>query len=334
MRIGLIGWYGHANAGDERILYCLRRFLSGDEIYVTSGLGDAYTKIQELNRCDYVLLGGGGLILRGFGVYADLIRQIRPRLGCVGISVEAAHKDNCELVEVLKHKAEFILVRDEESRKLLGNGGKVQVGPDLSFLYPFELAEPVRADSCGINLRNWYYWRCEHLSPRYYVMRWLDDRFSMLSRFYPFTRWRPEEAFQILEDSFAELVPLPLYTEKGTENDSDVLRCFFGSTEQTFSADAYRACRYVVGMRLHASIFACQMGIPFLSLAYMPKNWEFCRAAGMERFCLGLFDLSELRSKVAEMKASAVSVREMLVDFRRDQEREIHSIMTEIRKVF
>lgn len=36
------------------------------------------------------------------------------------------------------------------------------------------------------------------------------------------------------------------------------------------------ACSFFVSMRLHSIIFAYQLGIPFLSLAYNPKNGYFC----------------------------------------------------------
>lgn len=60
MTIGLIGWYGHNNAGDDRILWCLRRFFEGTDLLVMQGLGDAWDNLAALNKCDFVALGGGG----------------------------------------------------------------------------------------------------------------------------------------------------------------------------------------------------------------------------------------------------------------------------------
>src|SRR4051794_3592764 len=82
MRIGLIGWYGRQNAGDERILHAIRVAFSRHDVLPTNSFDHAWSIIDELNRCDLVLLGGGGLILRGFGVYAGLIGAIKPRFAC------------------------------------------------------------------------------------------------------------------------------------------------------------------------------------------------------------------------------------------------------------
>jgi len=59
VRIGLIGWYGHSNAGDQRILYCLHRFFEGDDLLVTNSFSDASNRIVELNSCDFVVLAAG-----------------------------------------------------------------------------------------------------------------------------------------------------------------------------------------------------------------------------------------------------------------------------------
>ncbi|MEW6378192.1 MAG: polysaccharide pyruvyl transferase family protein [bacterium] len=330
MRLGLIGWYGHENAGDERMLFCLRQFFGGSDFLVTAGLDDALARIEDLNRCDYVLFGGGGLILRGFGIYAPLIERLKARFGCVGISVEACHSDNLRLIEVIKDRAEFILVRDEASRKLFGCHFKVIVGPDVSFLYPFEIIDPVSSDTCGVNLRPWPYWRGEHGGRYDRWMQRLNHRFPILERIYPLQKWKPEGIVKILQDNFSRLVPVPLYTEAGGETDSEFLRPFFDEVDDVFSPDSYLPCRYFAGMRLHSLIFACQMGIPFLSLSYQPKNAEFCKAAGMEQLSIDLFNLAELAPGIGYLKKEYSGIRENLLDFREKSRQEIHAIMRAI----
>ena len=58
MKLGIIGWYGHSNLGDERILYCLKKNFSHHDIVVFHGLNDAYKRIDLVNKCDYVLKTG------------------------------------------------------------------------------------------------------------------------------------------------------------------------------------------------------------------------------------------------------------------------------------
>jgi glycosyltransferase involved in cell wall biosynthesis/MoaA/NifB/PqqE/SkfB family radical SAM enzyme len=305
MKIGIIGWYGHGNAGDERILYCLKRFFDGHELLATAGFSDAARKIDALNSCDYVLLGGGGLILRGINKHADLIRSIRPPLGCVGLGVEACHEDNAEFVAALKEKSEFILVRDPESRELLQNHFRVIVGPDLTHLYPFDVVDPVEADTCGLSFRPW------------------SD-----------PKWEPEKACETIKRRFARLLPLPFYLEQGKENDHDVLSPLLGQVNDGIPLpDLHRLCRYVIGMRFHSLVFACQMGIPFVSLSYQPKNERFCKALGMDDLSVSFDDMTCLDAAISTLKATYGDLREKLLSFRGQTHAEIESIMTNIRRL-
>jgi hypothetical protein len=334
MRIGVIGWYGHQNIGDERILYCLRRHFDGHDVFVTSGFEDAARRLAHLNSCDYVLLGGGGLILRGLNTYTNLIEQIRPPFGCVGISLEAYHSDNASFVEALKEKSEFILVRDSESRELLENHFKVIVSADMTFLYPFDVIEPVASDTCGVNLRPWYFWKCEHGGEYYRHMMRLSQFNPNLEEEYPHPKWEPAKAFDIIKKRFSNFVPLPLYFEKGKQGDHDLLGSFFDKVDGTISLpDAYEPCRYLVGMRLHSLMFACQMGIPFVSLSYQPKNERFCRALGLEDLSIDLFDIAQLDAAISIMKDSYSQVREKLLFFREKAHADISSTMSNIRNL-
>jgi polysaccharide pyruvyl transferase WcaK-like protein len=49
---------------------------------------------------------------------------------------------------------------------------------------------------------------------------------------------------------------------------------------------------YVVGMKLHSSVFAAAMGVPFISLAYRPKCTEFANSVGMKKYAIGTDKLS------------------------------------------
>ena len=57
---------------DEKILYYIKRFFSGYDFFITSDWSDDRLEINELNQCDYVLIGGGGFILRDVVNYTDL----------------------------------------------------------------------------------------------------------------------------------------------------------------------------------------------------------------------------------------------------------------------
>ena len=181
MRLGVIGWYGHDNYGDERILYCIKRFFSDCELFITS-ISDARHNIDELNKCDYILIGGGGLILRNIGYHQDFIRDFKKPFGLIGVSVEARHKNMHEFFNTIKEKAEFILVRDRQSKEYLNNHYKVIVGPDLTFLYPFDVVDEVKEDVCGFNLRDWYYWKSELYGHYYNLMLKANSKFPLIRK--------------------------------------------------------------------------------------------------------------------------------------------------------
>jgi polysaccharide pyruvyl transferase WcaK-like protein len=327
----LIGWYGHGNAGDERILYCLKDCMRGAELVVVSGLHDVAVRRAELESCDFVLFGGGGLVLRGFGKYAQAIRDLRVRFACVGIGVDAVHADNYELIRTLLDKSEFILVRDEQSWEALARNPKVLVGPDLTFLRPLPVSDPPDDNRCGINLRPWPYWLWEHNSLPDKVMRRLNRRAPWLSRAYPLPMWEPARCVQVLRSIFSELVPISLYEEAGVPGDADVLRRFVHAAVAADGMQQVGRQPYLCGMRLHSLVFACQTGTPFISLSYLPKNAAFCASVGMERFSVRLGDLRALNVAATELLRSRVSVREHLLDVRARNVATIGRLMDDIR---
>lgn len=330
MRFAVVGFYGHCNAGDDRMLHCVRRLLAEHEVWPINGFAGIRQHWDEINRCDYVLFGGGGVIQRGTGVHAPLFAELRPKLACVGISVEAVHRDNIELVDVLKEKSEWILVRDAESRQRFGSHPKVTVGPDLTFLYPYDVAAAPKENACGINLLAWPYWKSEYKSRFDKLMRRLDRRFAFIKKAYPLPKWEPEKALAVLNESFSSLVPIPLYCETGRPNDVSVLSGLFGEVPSEFSPARMAECRTIVSMRLHALIFACQMGIPFISLSYQPKNVGFCKSVGMRQYSVDLFRKRELPRAIRVLRESHEELRERLLTMRAKNQRKITSLMKDL----
>ncbi len=331
-KIGIIGWYGHGNDGDERILYCLRQCLAGARLVVLSGLHEVASRRAELEACDFVLFGGGGLVLRRFGVYASAIADLRVRFGCVGIGVSAIHRDNRQLAQVLLAKSEFVLVRDARSWDLLGRDPKIVVGPDLTFLCPFPVAEPQASDdTCGVNLRPWPFWLLSCNSPADRAMARLNRRARWLARAYPLRRWEPEPPVRVLREFFEHLVPVAMYAEAGQQSDAEVLGQYVGEPDHREASELIGRQPYLCGMRLHSLIFACQTGTPFVSLSYQPKNAVFCSSIGMERYSVPLGDLKALRHAVQDLRASRDAVRQRLIEARDRNVAEITHIMGDIR---
>lgn len=330
MRIGLIGWYGHANYGDERILYCIKRFFSNYEFYITSGWEDAKLKINELNKCDYILIGGGGLILRDIGKQTSLINNFKKPFGFLGVSIEAKDKSMEEFLETIKEKAEFILVRDSQSKKYLDNHYKVIVGPDLTFLYPLDIANEVKEDICGLNLRDWYYWKGTLYGNYHNLMKKINSKSPFIETIYPFKKWDPSKTVDILKGKFDCIIPLPFYFETDTVNDAELMSRYFKNVPVTFNTSSFYNIRYLIGMRYHSIVFAAQCGIPFISLSYQPKNDTFCSDLGMDVLNLDIYNIKEIEEKMEYIKNHHNEIRNYLITFRQKYNNDINYICKSI----
>jgi len=332
MRIALIGFYGHGNPGDDRILYCIRRLLQKHEVIPINGFAGMRSQRELVNSCDHVFFGGGGVVQRGTGVHAPLFQDLRPPFACLGISVEAVHDDNADLLKVLHEKSSFILTRDERSAMAFGLNNKVVVGPDLTFLFPYRVPDHAAScsDICGLNLLPWGFWPFEYKGGADKFMRRLTRKFPRVEAMYPFPKWSPARAVEAVRKEFKTVLPLPFYWESGQPSDGDQLRRFFSRVEDEYSSEAFSGCGAIVAMRLHAAIFACQMGIPFVSLDYQPKNREFCRSIGYESYCVSLFRPAELKQAIGKLKANYAGVRQQLLAARDECHARIHNLINRL----
>jgi len=335
MKIAVIGWYGHENLGDERILSCLKKFFSQDELLVFDGWGDARRSIDVLNRCDYVLIGGGGLILRGCNVNCDIVEQLKVPFSCVGISVEADHRDLQGFLDLVKDKADRIILRDRESARIFANHPKTVVVPDLTFLDPIEIADVVDEDICGLNLRPWFYWDAQLHGAKHRTLSCLDRYLPFFEKVYPFAKWQPDDFFARMKDCFSVLKPLPFYFEAGQENDFGLMQRYFGRLPANLAQVGFGGIRYAVGMRFHTVLLSLQAGIPFISLSYQPKSINFCNEAGLGEWSVELrWWESVFYDTVSKLKENHSCIREQLLDLRSQYCREVTDCMDSFRVDF
>ena len=330
MKLGLIGWYGHDNYGDERMLYCIKRFFSDYKFFITSGWDDARRNIDELNKCDYILIGGGGLILRNIGSQTNIIQNLKRPFGLIGVSVEAKHKSMEDFFQIIKQKAEFIIVRDKQSKKYLDNHYKVIVGPDLTFLYPLNVVKEVEEDTCGLNLRDWYYWNATLHGGYHNSMLKVNRKIPWIKKIYPFPKWSPDKVVKIVEKNFNEVLPIPFYFEANNINDREVLLRYFERVPSNFNPSVYSNIRYLIGMRYHSIVFAAQCGIPFVSLSYQPKNDTFCSDTSLDMLSVDIYKINKIESKIDYIKNHHQQIRERLILYREKSVQDIQDIFQSI----
>ena len=335
MKIAIIGWYKHNNAGDERILYCLKKFFHQHEIFVFDAFEEALQLIDEVNKCDFVLIGGGSLILRNRNKYVELIDKIKPAMGCVGIGIEAYHQDNAEFINAIKEKSEFIIVRDERSQSFLNYDKKVICAPDLTFLYPAEIIEVSQNEICSLNLIKINFWKADKEVKSIFndfmkIVNKFNKIFPLIENIYPLPKWQASKTVKSIKKNFSEIIPAPLYFENHNQNDYYALSEFFDNCPNRFSFDLYKNTKYSIAMRLHSIIFSCQMGIPFISLSYSPKNSEFCKSIEMSDFSIDIYNLSNLEAAAVKIKEDYSNIREKLLYYREKNQLEINQVMNNI----
>jgi polysaccharide pyruvyl transferase CsaB len=319
----IAGYYGFENAGDEAILRCmvehLRALRPGLDIAVASGSpeetaarygvrGVPWNEIQAVRgaveQCTLVLVGGGGIFHDYWGVDPDafltdrhwgpvyfagpaLLAMLYEKplmLYAVGVGpLVSEHARG--FTRAACDAANTITVRDAGSKELLEAigvaGGKIAVTADPAFAFsPDGCAAaagpaPGPCPIVGVSLRPW--------AIGAYPEFWQREVAAALDAF--------------LEKHGGSILFLPFQTHAGErENDvavaervrsamraPDAVRVLTDSSPEALYA-ATGKCDVVLGMRLHALVFAFLNRRPFVALSYDPKVGEFLHAAGIEGF--------------------------------------------------
>ena len=340
----IAGYYGFENAGDEAILRCmvghLRALRPGLDIAVASGSpektaarydvrGVPWNDIQAVRgaveQCGLVLVGGGGIFHDYWGVDPDAFltdRHWGPVYFAGPALLAMLHEKPLMLYAVgvgplvSEHARGFtraacdaantITVRDAGSKALLESigvdGGKIAVNADPAFAFSPDgcaaAAGPALGPSpiVGVSLRPW--------AIGAYPEFWQREVAAALDAF--------------LEKHGGSILFLPFQTHAGErENDvavaervrslmraAEAARVLPDSSPEALYA-AISQCDAVLGMRLHALVFAFLNRRPFVALSYDPKVGEFLHAAGIEGFSADITAVDARR--LAEMLDRALA---------------------------
>ncbi len=303
MRFLLSGYYGFGNLGDEailgRIVPRLKTQYPHADIDVLSerpsetarDFGVASTPRADLgavrraiDRCDVFLSGGGGLLqnatsFKSLLYYAGLIRtavHARKKAMIFAQSIGPLDFWGKQTVRECCRGIDAATVRDERSRELLASlvsGSPIERTADPVFLYdPPEKAPDLRpyglesvpgddnrsgAPLVVVAVRKTNHFDVVAATIASAVDR-LSNQYGAAVAFIPFSGQADAEAATTVIRkcrSRPALVELP---------DLDSV------------AAAIARADLVIGVRLHALILAIRLGVPFLAVAYDPKNLGLC----------------------------------------------------------
>jgi polysaccharide pyruvyl transferase WcaK-like protein len=292
MRIAVFGYYHKRNEGDDRLQHAITDML-GDEHDLVFLRHDTLPPLTFLRTCDWVLIGGGGLIFRRMGIWRDVRRWVLRsgvRVGILGVSVGNISPDMRTDIDELASVAEFFFVRDQESRNMLGYSN-VQVGPDLSWLIPHAYID--RPNNAGVAVNLGY---CDPVG------------------------FQPEPWMHALLRLDDTLRPLPFYySSVPRSGDYGFLAKYFDGVHPYFSIDHLTRSHVLVGFRYHAITYAIQTGLPFVAIAYDHKVRRLCSEAGLSKLCLPPEEWERLPATLDAVNTEYEKVRAHLANIRKRQ---------------
>jgi polysaccharide pyruvyl transferase CsaB len=302
------GYYGFSNTGDEAVLCSiiegLRQRSKDIKITVLSAAPqetsarygvcavnrDSFSAVRRAMAGGDMLISGGGSLIqnvtssRSLAYYLGVIGMAKyyglkvmilaQGLGPLkGRTARAASR-------LMLDRADLITVRDAPSSKLLMDIGvrrppvRVTADPALN-LSPVssDVAERLLqeagiapgSDVIAVALRNWPSFNIESLAA--------------------------DTLAEIEKSLKARVLLLNMHHPKDSELSARIAcGTNFGMQPRVWSAPELLGvlgqCQFVVGMRLHALIFAASMLVPFLGISYDPKVQHFLTACGQESMTL------------------------------------------------
>lgn len=329
MTIAILGWYHRNNAGDDRILECINKKLSTYgtiDTVVFVAWEDLKTKISKINNCDFLLVGGGGLILRSTNRLVDDFKNITIDWAFFGVSVDSVGADNKLFIDHIANHAKFILVRDDFSYnvfKTLQNA-KIYQAPDLTFLYPYKPSEVSAIENkVSLSLRPWKPNLFKQFTKNYYRFNHLVHKFPFLIKLPGF--WNEQRFVKLLKTNDKLIIkPFPLYFDKTSGDDKIISRYFEVAEDDSFDIEILKNSSYLIGMRLHSLIFATQLGIPFIAMNYASKVKNYSALVGMSKYVLELKYYHQIQKKINQLNSKKNHLSKQLLSKTAKFEQEVH----------
>ncbi|WP_141335942.1 polysaccharide pyruvyl transferase CsaB [Paenibacillus sp. tmac-D7] len=310
-RIVISGYYGFNNSGDEAVLQSILLalqeqgerqgvrltpvVLSVNPEWTSNTYGvEAVHRMRirdvwgALRSADGLISGGGSLLQdetspKTIPYYIAVIRLAQWLGKPVFIYAQGIGPVHRKLfygwIRSAFRRSEAITVRDEESKALLGRMGisasSVDVVPDpvmgLSLRgggQPTETRSLAANPVIGVSVRFWNEDRSE-LHAAADALRTVLERSGASIRFLPFHLPADEQASLYVQDLLGEIYKHRISVVRNVTHPQDMLA-------------EVASCDILLGMRLHALIYAASRSVPMVGLSYDPKIDQFLNRLGMK----------------------------------------------------
>ncbi|HSI65816.1 MAG TPA: polysaccharide pyruvyl transferase CsaB [Planococcus sp. (in: firmicutes)] len=301
MRIVLSGYYGFDNVGDEAILFAiiqsLKEYHPGVNLTVLSNnpekTASSY-KVDAVNRwnfnevrkalkaSDCLISGGGSLLqdetgLKSITYYSGVMKIAQVLKKPVFIYAQGMgpvkSRINRKIMKHVLQRSEMITVRDKQSKSFLESIGvtkPIQLVPDPVMAIDASdfisgMNKPADSDKRVISVS---------------VRKWTEDQ-SYLNKV--------ASALDGLVANGHEILMVPMHGKHDHETSQNVVGMmkhgaeifpYDSSIEEKMAA--VKESDVLLGMRLHALIFASVGNTPFVALSYDPKIDSFAEIVGQK----------------------------------------------------
>ncbi len=331
-RVVLSGYYGFSNAGDEAmlrsILQALRSKNSDCSITVISGnpkataakyavksvyIFDFIAIIKVLMKCNVLISGGGSLLQnvtswQSFYYYLTVLALgkmlgAKVMLYAQGIGPVRGFLPK-RIMSWIVNRADYITVRDEGSFAELHDIGiskpVIQITADAVLgMEPVDLVcgENI-LQNLGVDLSK----TIIAVAPR----RWTTDNEYLKSL--------AAAADSVIALHSVEIVFVPLHLPEDRKVCDEIVAMmqhrafiFDGNCDADIYMSVIGICQLLVGVRLHALIFAAIMNVPIVGITYDPKIVRFMDSVGL-KVAMSVDDITAVKLARAVEKCLADSI--------------------------
>ena len=320
MRVGLLGYYGRNNIGDESILQYLTSVLRKNKIdYSILSFDPQKTRVygnsiqagkkvffslpkilKEFKKEDVLIVGGGGLFqdkyllpIPYYSLLANLAYWSKVKLVSYDCGVGPITNPIYKVItRKLFEKMDIISVRDNYSKKLLkkiGVNQKINVFFDPSILLTPAYTKNVRkllkrtrqnGKKVVINLRPWF---TKELDKKYMLSfkKWGD---------YLIREIKKQVSDNLFFSSFETYADEYFWSDTIKKYNMQLLN-FTGMTPREILSYFTKAkFSYAIGMRLHFLLFSIMSNINTLPIPYDKKVTAIIETLGLQKKTIHLFE--------------------------------------------
>lgn len=332
MKIGILGWYYQNNAGDDRILECLKRkceTLGATEVKVFIAWEELSSKINDINSCDFLFVGGGGLILRNTNRLIDLFDKITKPWAFIGVSIDSVGDDNLKFITYISNNAKFIIVRDKFSYNVFSKfkSNNLFIAPDLTFLYPYKPDLDIKGkNTITVSLRPWRPNLFKQYTKNYHRFNKLAYKIPLITKL--FGLWNIKKFVKLVKkETSLSIKPFPLHIND-KNGDNLLMQTHFGANKNvSFNINDLKQSEYLIGMRLHSLIFATQLGVPFIAVSYASKINNYLEDIDLSDYLVSVGNYNQLPKKIKQLKKEKESISKRLLNTSAANEIEVNRIV-------